>query len=876
MRRVSFDLTGLPPTPEEILAFENDDSPEAYKRVVDRLLASEEFGKHMAISWLDAARYADSYGYQADLLSPTWPWRDWVVRAINQNLPYNQFLLWQIAGDLVPDAETDQILATAFNRLHRQTNEGGSVELEWRTEYAADRVHTFGTAMLGMTLECARCHDHKFDPVSQRDYYNLFAFFNNIDEWGMYHDSSRVPTPSLLLPTDDQQASIREMEDWLESRRGDWKRFAGSDEFVNRFDAWLENHSEIEIVASPVAYWSLDELNESKQLSNGVSGGKPATTSPANTLADGYRGKAMKLTGDDAAEFQVENNWLEPWRPYSISFWIQVPENTTNAVILHRQGGTDVGNFGTRVSIRDGRVRFEKVRFWPGNALAVESRDTLSANHWHHIVVTNDGSATAAGMHVYIDRENQGVILRNTLTKDPQYRPGKNPGFVVGEQFRRIGLRNGLIDEISVFDMPLSPVEVSAIRNDQKKISTGQFDRQVLVAHFLKSTEERVAWMKEEAGLVEALLKARVSIIETMVMQEREDQRPAYVLNRGEYDAPRTEDNLARRGTPKALPSMQEHMPRNRLGLARWLISDNHPLTARVAVNRIWQGFFGKGLVETPNDFGYQSEMPVYSELLDWLARDFVDNDWDVKRLCRQIVLSSTYRQTSRCGEELRKQDPENRWLARGPSGRLTAEMIRDMALFVSGLLNDQAGGPPVSPYQPVNIWRENNTMTPAYNQSVGTDLYRRSLYTVWKRTTPMPNMMTFDATSREVCTVQRAETNTPQQAMVLLNDVQFVEAARVLATRSIVDHPDADDGARIQWLFVRLAGRLADDRELAILKELLTGQRTEFASDPENATKLAGVGETPVPKEVPVAELAAVTVVTQAILSSDATIWKR
>lgn len=872
LRRVTYDLTGLPPTPEELANFQADNETGAYEKVVDRLLASENYGKHMAVSWLDVARYADSYGYQSDRLSPTWPYRDWVVRALNDNLPYDDFLAWQIAGDMLPEASSDQLLATAFNRLHRMTNEGGSVELEWRTEYVADRVNTFGTAMLGLTLECARCHDHKFDPITQKDYYSLSAFFNNIDEWGMYNDSARVPTPTILLPTPAQNKRLAELEVLVNQNRllNQQSRSMVKGNFQAEY---FRRNPEIQIDVQPIARWTLDELDGNQQFANDVAGEAPGRTSSANQLVAGFRGKALRLTGDDAAEFPVADNWLEPWQPYSISMWLRIPDGLDDAVILHRQGGTDVGTFGTSLRLIDGHLRFAKVRFWPGNALAVRTTSVLPKEQWVHVVITNDGSGMADGMNAYIDGRKDSAVLRDHLTKDPQHRPGKNSGFVVGEQFRRVGFKGGIVDEISVFDVALSPVEVVATRDQKSSFNSSDFsvtDLEEHLAAIRSATRNQVNPVKE-------LLQARVGVVETMVMQEMPGESHAYVLNRGEYDASRTEGNVAPRATPDALPAMPSDLENtDRLSLANWLTSDSHPLASRIAVNRFWQNFFGSGLIDTPDDLGYQSRMPVYADLLDWLARDFMDHDWDVRRLCKQIVLSATYRQSSRCTESLRQRDPDNRLLARGPANRLTAEMIRDTVLFTSGLLDNKAGGPPVSPYQPPNIWRENNTMTPAYRESVGADLYRRSLYTVWKRTTPMPNMMAFDATSREVCVVQRSRTNTPQQAMVLLNDVQFVEAARVLAEKVIDEYGEATETKKLQVLFTSLAGRSADQREIEVLLKLLADQRERFAKDSENAMTLANSGQAPVSEKADVVEVAALTVVTQAIINCDAVIWKR
>ena len=875
LRRVTYDLTGLPPTVEEIEAFQADEGMDAYEKVVDRLLASDSFGQHMAVSWLDAARYADSYGYQSDQLATNWPYRDWVVNAINENLPYDEFLKWQIAGDMLPDATREQVLATAFNRLHRMTNEGGSVELEWRTEYVADRVNTFGTAMLGLTLECARCHDHKFDPVSQKDYYSLSAFFNNIDEWGMYNDGSRVPTPSLLLPTEQQETDASAIQSKLKEELKDW---LDADEAANdaAFEQWLSENSQLDLQLQPVSHWTLDELSDKKEFKNEVADGAMGRSSPANRLVDGFRGKALQLTGDDAAEFPVEGNWLEAWQPYSVSCWLKIPETTGEAVILHRQGGTDVGTYGTSLRLIDGHLRFAIVRFWPGNALAVKTKSPVPTGKWIHVVITNNGLGTASNMKIYVNGQDESVVTRDNLYKDPQHRPANATGFVVGQQFRRVGFKAGLIDEIAVYPVALSGIEIAAVRDGVDQVSTADFSHEELQAHY--SMPEMA--IRKRIGAIAELLKSNLGVVEISVMNEKPGISVAHVLHRGEYDAPRTRETLVQRATPSALPELSgEQDELNRLSLAEWLTADDHPLTSRVAVNRIWQGFFGVGLIATPNDLGYQSQMPVQSDLLDFLARDFIKSGWDVKALCREIVLSATYRQTSVCDEALRTRDPQNEWLARGPARRLTAEMVRDTALFTSGLLNDTAGGRSVSPYQPTNIWRENNTMTPAYNQSVGVDLYRRSLYTVWKRTTPMPNMMTFDATSREVCVVQRSRTNTPQQAMVLLNDVQFVEAARLLAERALIalaDAKDASDTALVQWLFIRLTGREADERELSLLGELLTEQRQRFGQEMDNASKLAEAGQSARNEQLDVVEVAAVTVLAQAIFNSDATIWQR
>ena len=781
-----------------------------------------------------------------------------MVRAFNQNLPYDQFITWQLAGDLVENPTRESRLATAFNRLHRQTNEGGSVQLEWQTEYCADRVNTFGTAMLGLTLECARCHDHKYDPVSQQDYYNLFAFFNSIDEWGTYLNSSHVPTPSLLLPTEQQQAQVDQLQQQLdqvmESLEKRTRHLADEPLPTDTIDA-----------PEQTSFWPIEALNAGNKLDNTIDDQSPATTSAANAIIERAGRTGLNMSGDDGVNFPGKTQ-LAPWQRYTIGLWLYLPESLDDAVILHRQQGTDVGMYGTELTLVNGKLRFAKNRFWPGNALAIETLETIPDQKWVQITITNDGSATAAGMQIYVDGQAATKIVRDDLTKNPGV---GGSGFTVGERFRSPGLKDAIIDDVSFFDRNLSSLEILTLLGAQDSASDD--DRR---QHQRLHDQPWQQLANRRSELSAEILKTRAGFNETMVMEELPQPRPAYVLHRGEYDAPRTEENLATRAVPEFLHPLAPELPRNRLGLARWATSGQHPLTARVAVNQAWQILFGNGLVGTPEDFGLQGALPSHPQLLDWLARDFVDSGWDYKRLCKQIVLSRTYRQSSRATLEDRNRDSENRWLARGPAHRLSAEMIRDLALSASGLLNDQRGGPPVSPYQPEKLWRENNTMTPAYRQSVGKSLYRRSLYSVWKRTTPLPNMISFDATTREVCTVARAETNTPTQSLVLLNDVQFVEASRALAEAALKHADDLPD--QIQWMFLQLAGRQAEAAELQVLTQLFDQQKTMFSDGLQDAAKLLEVGEAAADSTLPNNDLAAMTIVAQAIFNCDATVWKR
>lgn len=866
LRRVSLDLTGLPPTIEELDAFENDTSPDAYDVVVQRLLDSPRFGEHWAVDWLDVARYADSYGYQSDLICQVWPYRDWIVKALNDNLPYDQFLRNQLAGDLLPNATTEEIVATAFNRLHRQTNEGGSIDLEWRIEYAADRVQTFGLAFLGLTLECARCHDHKFDPITQRDYYQLMAFFNSIDEAGTYNDAVHIPTPTILLPTDDQRAhlasidaELRALDDELLS----WHTLARAE-----YEAWKTERT----IAMPRARarYALDEIVDGTSYIDAIEGARPATTAADNRPIPGYRGNALQFSGDDP--LNVPAFELRPWQPFTISCWLHIPATTRDAILWHQTTGTDTGFSGTELILHEGRLRLAMNRFWPGNSLAIDSAEPLPRDRWVFVAAKYDGSGTAQGMTLFIDSRPSQVVVRNHLYKTPA--AGQQLGF--GSRFRTRGPQGGAIDQIELFDSCLSDVELDCIRLE-RNLTASEIADDRLFDHFLNRVHDGTL---RALSLRREQLARRFSLLDTcqelMVMRELATPTETFVLDRGAYDSPRTPDRRVERDTPASLPAFPEGAPRDRLGLADWLTAPDHPLTARVAVNRMWQHFFGVGLVETAEDFGLQGTRPTHPELLDWLARDFVDHGWDVKRLCRQIALSATYRQTSQVDLESRRRDPRNVALARGPAARMSGEMLRDLALFVSGLLHERRGGPPVSPYQPEGLWTENNSFSPAYQPSAAPDIYRRSLYSVWKRTAPLPNMLAFDAVSRETCVARRGVTQTPSQALVLLNDPQFVEAATATARR-VLALPLDDDTQRARWLFRSVTGRRPTEDEVTVLLRLLNHQRAIFAADVAAARLLAreaANGEEPAAGES--IECAAWSIVCQAVLNCDASVWKR
>ncbi len=868
VRRVAFALTGLPPTPDEILAFAADPSPEAYGGLIDRYLASPAYGERMAADWLDLARYADTYGYQADVTRDMSPWRDWVIGAFNRNLPYDQFLTWQLAGDLLPNPTHEQRLATAFNRLHRQTNEGGSIEEEFRTEYVADRVNTFGTAMLGLTLECARCHDHKFDPITQRDYFSLFAFFNSIDESGLYsHFTNATPSPSMLLwPSHDRAAydAVRQRLEDAEARTSRHQQAARE-----AFRAWLP--SATFALPRPIAHVPFDVV-AGDTTPDTAGDGRVALLDGPRWVAHPQGGGAVHLSGDNAVVLEDLRHFSRT-DPFSIVVRLKPTERQARAVVLHQsRAWTDAGSRGFELTLDEGRPFVALIHFWPGNAIAIRARDPLPLDAWSTVTMTYDGSSRAAGIRLYVDaRAVPTEVVRDRLYKDILYDAAagdiqaKQTPLTIGARFRDSGFRNGLVDDLRVFDLALTEVEVAGALPRAG-------DGEAALAHFVARSHgpSRVAAADVQRLRIEENRRmARVP--ELMVMEELPSPRPAHLLARGAYDAPR---EVVDRATPASLPPFPADQPRNRLGLARWLTAPGNPLAARVAVNRIWRMHFGRGLVPTVEDLGTQGRLPTHPDLLDWLAGRFVESGWDVKALHRLILTSDTFRQSSTASRDLQQRDPDNALLARGPAQRLAAEFVRDAALAASGLLVRTVGGPSVKPYQPSGLWEQSGTGQ-RYVQDTGDKLHRRSLYTFWRRTLPPPSMTAFDAVSREVCVARRDVTATPLQALVLLNDPQFVEAARVLAEQVVRTHP-ADQAARHRALYLGLVGREPDTAELAILARALEEQRQAFVEDEAAARALLAVGERPRDDALSAIDVAATTNVATLIMNLDAFVMVR
>jgi hypothetical protein len=886
IRRVSLDLTGLPPTAKELDDFVHDASPNAYEKVVDRLLASPRYGERMATIWLDLARYADTHGYQADRYRPMWPYRDWVIKALNANQPYDQFVTWQLAGDLLPNATKEQRLATAFNRLHMQNEEGGIVEEEYRVAYNVDRVDTFGTAFLGLTFECTRCHDHKFDPLTQKDFYSMFAFFQNIDESGQTaYFTDPMNTPTLLLSddaTDRKLAGLRKQVEDQQRALGEVTSHADVP-----FKKWLvEKKALPTTMPGLVADFSFDQIKNGK-IANAADATKPGLPVENPKLVDGKFDKSAELSGENGFRFPGIGHF-DRTDPFSLSIWLKTPTHEPRMTVVHHsKAPIDAGSRGYELLLEDGRVAFGLHHMWPGNSIKVVTKEAIPVDQWEHVAVTYDGSSKAAGIHIYLNGKNaQFEVVRDGLYKDITYDSGGEPDLTIGYRFRDNGFKGGQVDEFRVFNRAISPAEAAQLAGrddladawDAPPEALTDAQRAALLDYFLANAYEPARRLT--AGLHdlrEQENKIIEPIPEVMVMQELAKPKPCYILKRGAYDA---HGEQVSANTPAVLPPMTPAEPHNRLGLAQWLFARDNPLTARVTVNRLWQQMFGRGIVQTSDNFGSQGSPPSHPELLDWLACDLRDPStgsgraWDLKRSLKLIAMSATYRQSSRASEDLINRDPDNQLLARGPSRRLTAEMLRDQAMFDAGLLVEKLGGPSVKPYQPPGVW-EVAMGHPTYNQGHGDDLHRRSLYTFWKRTVPPPAMMAFDATDRNYCVVRRQSTSTPLQALALLNDIQITEAARFISQRAIREGGDSPD-ARVAWMFRLITDRNPTDAELTILKKMDAGQREIFMNDPAAVKKLLAVGEAKNDPSLDPVELATGAVLAEAMLNHDEAIMRR
>jgi hypothetical protein len=872
IRRVTFDLSGLPPTLAEIDAFLTDKSPNAYEKVVDRLLQSPRYGERLATAWLDLARYADTYGYQMDAPRPMWPYRDWVINAFNENLSFDKFVTWQLAGDLLPNATKEQRLATAFNRLHLQNEEGGVVDEEFRVAYVDDRVDTFGAAFLGLTVQCAHCHDHKYDPITMKDFYSLFAMFQNVDESGQNPYSqfvSDMPAPTLLLSDDATDARLAKLSQQIAQREKDFAalRYSARGPFFE----WLKSKPATSTVSGLVAAFSFDEIKD-KKVTNSVDASKPAHAQENPKLVPGKTGQAVELDGENGFTFPGIGHFTRT-DPFSFALWLQTPAHAERQVILHHtKAPADAGSRGYELLLENGHLTVGLHHQWPGNSIKIRRKSEIPTNEWVHVMFTYDGSSRASGLRLFLNGKPSEVeVIRDHLWKDITYESGE-PDLAIGYRFRDSGFKQGKVDDLRIYNRALTPIEVADIAglNDlQIAWNNGTDD---LVDYYIANIYPPARQLASELTMLRREQSRTINpIAEIEVMDELPQPKPAYILKRGAYDQ---HGEQVTANTPAILPPLPPDAPHNRLGLARWLVAPNNPLLARVTVNRAWDMMFGRGIVETVDNFGSRGAVPTHPELLDWLASDFIRSGWDYKALLKKIAMSATYCQSSKASADLLARDPDNQLFARGPVRRLTAEMLRDQALADGGLLAEKIGGPSVKPYQPAGLW-EIAMGNPKYEQSHGDDLHRRSLYTFWKRTVPPPSMTVFDAAERNVCLAKRQSTSTPLQALCLLNDVQMTEAARFISQRMLQEGGSTCE-SQITWAFRLVTSRHPSKEELSVLKQLFKEQREIFAADQQSAAKLLAQGESPNSGALSPIDLAAGTVLAEALLNHDEAIMRR
>jgi len=868
LRRVTLDLTGLPPTPAEVEAYLKDDSPDVYEKTVDRLLASPRHAERMAIRWLDAARYSDTHGYQTDGVRSMWRWRDWVIDAYRINMPFDQFTIEQIAGDLLPNAMLAQRIATGFNRNHRTSGEGGIVDEEFRVEYVADRAETTGTVWLGLTVGCARCHDHKFDPITQKDFYSLFAFFNNVPEKGLVYNFGNEE-PYVKAPTPEQSARLAELDHSLESARRKWDGLQPS--IAKGELKWAKS-----LRRKRPLDWSVSEGLVVHHPLDSAASLRPSGCDTGDgcelPFDAGRHGGAARFDGTryavlgDVAKF----DYLDP---FTLAAWIR-PEADTGAIVTRTDDYWEGEGYG--LYLKDGKLRLHIIKRWTDIGLRIETEDALPLNEWRHVLVTYDGYRKSDGVHMYVNGVKQNLKV---LFDDLNYPLSSKEPLKVGAGGGPESRFHGLIDDVRVYYRALTAEEAGAVAEPEIVSAiaaippTQRTPAQVAKLH--------LAYL--DRGAPKKVKKARLALhdvseqrrkyydgIQTvMVMQDTAVSRPAYILKRGAYDAHGERVTAA---VPAALPPMKPEWPANRLGLAKWLVDRSNPLTARVTVNRYWQMLFGIGLVKTAEDFGAQGDRPVYPDLLDWLAVEFMDSGWNVRSILKTIVMSATYRQASIVTPDLLQRDPENRLLARGPRFRLPAEMIRDQALAASGLLVERLGGPSVRPYQPPGLWKELSGGD--YEAGHGAELYRRSLYTYWRRTIAPPNMVTFDAPNRETCTVRAVRTNTPLQALNLMNDTIYLEASRKIAERMIREG-GRTAANRLAYGWELVLARPPRPKESAVLNRWFGKISAHYEADSKAAGEYLKEGESPIGRKLDLRELAAYTAVASLILNLDEAVTK-
>jgi hypothetical protein len=846
IRRVYFDLNGLPPSVAERERWLTDKRQDWYEHLVDELLGRPAYGERMATYWMDVARFADSEGYLDDFHHALWPYRDWVIKAYNENLPHDQFIEWQLGGDLIEGADREQILATTFNRNHKQNSEGGIIPEEFRVEYVADRANTVGMAFMGLTVGCARCHDHKYDPISQQDYFELFSFFNNTVERGeaifalnSLENGQEVANkyamnagPTLPLPAEETEKVYAHLQSMIAKEEADLLALKNQ----SPAPAAAPKELEVAALAKYVNQKTVNHLTFDGDQRDLAQNGEFLRNSM--TVVDGKYGKAIQC-GQGQYVVNGDHSRFERSEPFTVSFWIQANKFTEEGHAFYNGNDKNQGYRGWDVWVDSNRVHLRLSHAYPYQSIDLRVDQAIQNGEWTHFVWSHDGSSTAAGMRVY----RNGKLVRPTVMRDHLVRSTvpytesapliyqRYQGFMIGSRHYDQDFVDGRLDEIRVLDVEAGDLIADYLfRGRDRGYKVMVEEQAVLEYHRLHHWADYGTASQRLTELRTRAVTTMDTVREIMVMGDDTRLRPTYILERGVYDA---HGKPVSPGIPETLLEWPEGLPRNRLGLGKWWTDDNNPLTARVAVNQLWYLVFGRGIVASVEDFGNQGSLPTHPELLDWLAVDFRENDWDVKGLIRKMVTSATYRQSSVLRPELSDADPDNLLLARGTRYRRSAEMIRDNLLSVSGLLEGKVGGASVFPYQPKGLWREttNHGFFPGYKVDEDRGLYRRSLYTFWKRNAPAPAMLVFDASTRGECQVRRQRSNTPLQALVLLNDPMTLEACRVLAGNALEAN---DDPARAtKDVFLALIGRQPTPSESTILTQFYEDELAYFHAHP-------------------------------------------
>jgi len=885
LRRSSFAIRGLPPNAAELERFLGMDQAEYYEAWLDYLLETPAYGERMAAHWLDVARYADSDGYLDDKHRDFSPWRDWVIQSFNKNLSYKKFITYQLAGDLLPEATQEQVLATAFNRLHKKNSEAGIVFEEFRSEYVSDRTNTLGTAVLALSLECAKCHDHKYDPVSQADYFSLYAFFNSTNELGhAVYGPDQTPGPALLLMDEDMKektAFLQRLQQETETQIA-----ALNKRDLEQFTAWQGSTNpngelvEKRMRQNLIAHYTFDQIQAQEGDRFTITNQhdpKQKGSLVRPKLGPGKKGNAFIIDDYGRGTLEKGVGLFERHDPFAYDFWLYLDTLYEEAGVFLHCENLRLGYKGYSLHIKDNRLSFIMAHSWPQNAIQLTTKEALPPKQWTKVSVTYDGSSQAQGVKIYLD----GKAVSTDIESDHLYKgivfewnihTYGFSGLTFGQRDKVKTLKGSAIDELKIYDAALTPLEVIAAydKNEVNQLlnsQNGQNSKDLLQDFYIDRIAQRAKPLRDSLHHIRtAQTELNNSIPEIMVMGDLPEPRPTYVLDRGNYDSP-TEKVAP--NTPNSILPFAETLPKNRMGLSQWLFDKKHPLTARVFVNRIWQLHFGVGLVKTTEDFGNQGALPSHPQLLDYLAVWFVENDWDIKALHKKILMSATYQQSSKIREDLKEVDSDNAWLARGPRFKMPAEMVRDNALAISGLLVNQLGGESVYPYQPEGLWDEisNKGWRYPYLQEPGPGLYRRSVYSIWKRTSPPPSMLIFDVGNRDVCTVRRRSTDTPLQALVLLNDPQYQEASRKLAER--VMQLEEETKPRLQQLFKFVFGRVPQAEELRKVETYYEIEKSTFSLDRAKMAAYLAIGESPIAEDLDPASLCALSLCANALLNT-------